>query len=399
MDLAGFERALDEQRERSRAARGGSGKEAKAGAPAVRTRQARQVAIGQAGEAEVRRLRHDRGGHRGPRLPPGRASGRAGAQGESVLRRVGRPGERHRRRAGRRLVARGGLGAQGPEGHRGRAASSARRSSRPALHAAVDAPAPPGHRAQPQRDAPGPLRASQAARHPRAAAGLAGRSPSGCASTSPITVRSSRPPCSAIEDEVNDLVLANDVVDDPRDAVPRRAGARRDGVLLREVRRRRPGGADGPVDRALRRHPRAHHRPGRPLPLHGPDAVSPPACAGSRRSPARGALRALRELEQRLAQVAETLKAQPEHVVRRLEQLLEERQRLEARLAGGAPHRRRRGRDRATRATVGRRGSDHRRDRQRRSRRGGARSPTSSARASGTACWCSSAPAGAAPST
>jgi alanyl-tRNA synthetase len=46
-----------------------------------------------------------------------------------------------------------------------------------------------------------------------------------------------------------------------------------------------------------------------------------------------GALRAVRELEERLAQVAETLKAQPEHLVRRIEQLLEERQRLEARLA------------------------------------------------------------------
>jgi alanyl-tRNA synthetase len=46
-----------------------------------------------------------------------------------------------------------------------------------------------------------------------------------------------------------------------------------------------------------------------------------------------GALRAVRELEQRLMSVAETLKAQPEHVLRRVEQLLEERQRLEARLA------------------------------------------------------------------
>jgi len=56
-----------------------------------------------------------------------------------------------------------------------------------------------------------------------------------------------------------------------------------------------------------------------------------------------GALRAVRVLEQRLVQVAETLKAQPEHLVRRVEQLLEERQRLEARLAealksgGGSP--------------------------------------------------------------
>ncbi len=45
-----------------------------------------------------------------------------------------------------------------------------------------------------------------------------------------------------------------------------------------------------------------------------------------------GALRAIRELEQRLSQLAETLKAQPEHVLRRVEQLIEERQRLEARL-------------------------------------------------------------------
>jgi alanyl-tRNA synthetase len=46
-----------------------------------------------------------------------------------------------------------------------------------------------------------------------------------------------------------------------------------------------------------------------------------------------GALRAVRETEERLARVAEALKAQPEHLVRRVEQLLEERERLEARLA------------------------------------------------------------------
>jgi alanyl-tRNA synthetase len=46
-----------------------------------------------------------------------------------------------------------------------------------------------------------------------------------------------------------------------------------------------------------------------------------------------GALRAVRELEDRLAGVAAALKSQPEHLVRRVEQLLEERHRLEARLA------------------------------------------------------------------
>jgi alanyl-tRNA synthetase len=49
-----------------------------------------------------------------------------------------------------------------------------------------------------------------------------------------------------------------------------------------------------------------------------------------------GALRAVRELEQRLSTLAEALKAQPEHLVRRVEQLLEERGRLEARLAEAA---------------------------------------------------------------
>ncbi|MEO7985347.1 MAG: alanine--tRNA ligase [Gemmatimonadales bacterium] len=46
-----------------------------------------------------------------------------------------------------------------------------------------------------------------------------------------------------------------------------------------------------------------------------------------------GALRAVRDLEQRLAQVADALKAQPEHLVKRLEQLIDERHRLEVRLA------------------------------------------------------------------
>ena len=59
----------------------------------------------------------------------------------------------------------------------------------------------------------------------------------------------------------------------------------------------------------------------------------PRESGGSRRSPGTGALRAIQETEQRLAKVAEALKAQPEHLVRRVEQLLEERERLEARLA------------------------------------------------------------------
>ena len=55
------------------------------------------------------------------------------------------------------------------------------------------------------------------------------------------------------------------------------------------------------------------------------------------------ALTSLREIEDRLGAAAETLKAQPEHLLRKIEQLVEERQKLESRLAdalrsgGGAP--------------------------------------------------------------
>jgi alanyl-tRNA synthetase len=45
-----------------------------------------------------------------------------------------------------------------------------------------------------------------------------------------------------------------------------------------------------------------------------------------------GAYAVLKELEDRLAGVAERLRAQPEHLVRKVDQLLEERQRLDARL-------------------------------------------------------------------
>jgi alanyl-tRNA synthetase len=46
-----------------------------------------------------------------------------------------------------------------------------------------------------------------------------------------------------------------------------------------------------------------------------------------------GALRTVHELEQRLARLAETLRAQPDQLLRKAEQLVEERARLEARLA------------------------------------------------------------------
>ena len=137
----------------------------------------------------------------------------------------------------------------------------------------------------------------------------------------------------AIEQDVNEQVLANEPVVTREMAYPDALALGAMAFFSREVRRPGARGADGALDRALRRHPRPHDRPGRHLPLLRPERRGGRRAADRGASPGTGALRAVRELEQRLAQVAEALKAQPEHLVRRVEQLLEERQRLEARLA------------------------------------------------------------------
>jgi alanyl-tRNA synthetase len=135
-----------------------------------------------------------------------------------------------------------------------------------------------------------------------------------------------------IEDEVNELVLANDEVTTRElpyaDALALGAMAffsEKYGDVVRVVQM-------GPsIELCGGTHVRTTGQVG-PFRFSGQTGVA----AGVRRIEAvtgSGALRALKEQEQRLAQVAEALKAQPEHVVRRLEQLLEERRRLEARLA------------------------------------------------------------------
>jgi alanyl-tRNA synthetase len=136
----------------------------------------------------------------------------------------------------------------------------------------------------------------------------------------------------AIEDEVNALVLANDEVTTRQmpyaDALALGAMAffsEKYGDVVRVVRM-------GPsIELCGGTHVRTTGQVG-PFRFTGQTGVA----AGVRRIEAVtgvGALRAVRELERRLAQVAEALKAQPEHLVRRVEQLLEERQRLETRLA------------------------------------------------------------------
>jgi alanyl-tRNA synthetase len=146
----------------------------------------------------------------------------------------------------------------------------------------------------------------------------------------------------AIEDDVNQLVLANDPVTTRQmpypDALALGAMAffsEKYGDVVRVVQM-------GPsIELCGGTHVRTTGQVG-PFRFTGQTGVA----AGVRRIEAvtgAGAFRVVRELEQRLAQVAEALKAQPEHLVRRVEQLLDERQRLEARLAealrsgGGAP--------------------------------------------------------------
>jgi len=146
----------------------------------------------------------------------------------------------------------------------------------------------------------------------------------------------------AIEDDVNQLVLANDPVTTGQmpyaDALALGAMAffsEKYGDVVRVVQM-------GPsIELCGGTHVRSTGQVG-PFRFTGQTGVA----AGVRRIEAvtgTRAFRAVRELEHRLAQVADALKAQPEHLVRRVEQLLEERQRLEARLAealrsgGGAP--------------------------------------------------------------
>ena len=136
----------------------------------------------------------------------------------------------------------------------------------------------------------------------------------------------------AIESEVNDLILANDTVGTRElpyaEALSLGAMAffsEKYGDVVRVVQM-------GPsIELCGGTHVRTTGQIGT-FRFSGQSGVA----AGVRRIEAvtgSAALRAVHELEQRLAAVGEALKAQPEHLVRRVEQLLEERERLEARLA------------------------------------------------------------------
>ena len=98
VDLEGFDRELEKQRKRSRDARGSRRAWPRLGAAVRPPSQARQVAHRQARQAEVRRVSAHGDRHRRARIPAGRPARRADPPGKSVLRRVGRPGQRCRSR-------------------------------------------------------------------------------------------------------------------------------------------------------------------------------------------------------------------------------------------------------------------------------------------------------------
>jgi alanyl-tRNA synthetase len=334
VELEGFERALEEQRERSRSARAGAGggggaKDAKPGAPAVRARKGdkwRSVKRGKQrfvgyetteADTEVLAFRQE-----GPRVElvlkenpfyaesGGQVSDVGGVRGEGWSLTVDSV-----RKDTRGTVVGGEFGETfEPTG----------------LHAAVDAP----RRRDIERHHSATHLVHYVLRkrlgtHVRQQGSLVEpeRLRFDFSHHGPIDPAALR----AIEDEVNDLVLANDVVATRQmpyaDALALGAMAffsEKYGDVVRVVQM-------GPsIELCGGTHVRTTGQIG-PFRFSGQTGVA----AGVRRIEAvtgTSALRSLREQEQRLAQVAETLKAQPEHVLRRLEQLLEERQRLETRL-------------------------------------------------------------------
>ncbi|HEY7505898.1 MAG TPA: alanine--tRNA ligase [Gemmatimonadales bacterium] len=329
VELAGFERALEQQRERSRAARAGSRGEGKAGAPAVRTgkrdkwrsvKRGKQRFVGYdttEADTEVLAFRQE-----GPRV-------------ELVLKENPFYAE-----SGGQVSDIGGVSGEGWS----LSVDSVRKDPKGTVVGGEFAETfePTGLRAAVDRPRRRDIERNHSATHLvhyvlRKHLGSHVRQQGSLVQPErlrfdfshhgPIEPAALR----AIEDEVNDLVLANDVVTTREmpyaEALALGAMAffsEKYGDVVRVVR------MGSSVELCGGTHVRTTGQVG-PFRFTGQTGVA----AGVRRIEAvtgSGALRALREQEQRLTRVAETLKSQPEHVLRRLEQLLEERQRLEARL-------------------------------------------------------------------
>ena len=147
-----------------------------------------------------------------------------------------------------------------------RASSTATIERRPGGHRRDRRRAPRRDPPQPHRHAHPPLGAAQGARRPREAAGLARRARPAALRLQPLRAGHRRRRSATIEDLANDEILANDPVRHYETTKADADRARRHRVLRRQVRRHRARARGRPpLDRAVRRHPRARarrHRPG-----------------------------------------------------------------------------------------------------------------------------------------
>ena len=258
VDYAGFEAAMERQRERARAASkfqaGGERRIQRRRPPSstatTRSRWRRKVVALYNGRAcrcrsSGRRRRGDRG-----------------ARPHAVLRGVGRPGRRQRRARRRVRHFRRRGHAEDP----GRRCSATRACSRPAgcavgdrVMAGVDADAPRAHHAQSLGDPPHAQGAARGAGHARAAEGLAG----GCRADA-LRLLAQRAddrradPAGRGDRQCRDPRQRRD--DGAHHEVRRGDQGRRDGVLRRQVRRRGARARHRLLARAVRRHARRAHR-------------------------------------------------------------------------------------------------------------------------------------------
>jgi alanyl-tRNA synthetase len=341
VDLAGFEQALEQQRERSRAARAGAGSAAGGGTGAQGAGTVRAPAVHVAKPGKWRGVRRGKqrfvGYERTEAETDVLAFRQEGPQVELLLRENPFYAE-----AGGQVSDTGGLAGEGwslavesvrkdPKGTVLGGTFADRFEPTP-LRAAVDAPR--------RRDIERNHSATHLVHHVlRKRLGTHVRQQGSLVHPErlrfdfshhgPIDPAQLR----EIEAEVNELVLANDPVETRQmpyaDALALGAMAffsEKYGDVVRVVR------MGESVELCGGTHVRTTGQVG-PFRFVGQSGVA----AGVRRIEAVTgvtALRQLREVEERLARIAETLKAQPDHVVRRVEQLLEERVRLEERLAG-----------------------------------------------------------------
>ena len=185
LDLAGFEAAMGQQRERARAASkftSAAGLDYSGGKTEFRGYDTLSAG-GEGGRALPRGI--------AGRGAEGGRGGRRGARPDAVLRRVRRPGGRPRRAGGLRRHLRGRRHAEDPgRGVRPpRHAEDRRAEGRRQGRGARRRRAARAHHAQPLGDAPHAQGAARSARAARAAEGLAGRSRTRRASTSRTTSR------------------------------------------------------------------------------------------------------------------------------------------------------------------------------------------------------------------